>query len=740
MKKFSGCVRALVLLTVFLTLTLDLNAATSRKGVWIGSEMAQSTPNTWLIYRKTFNADTVPGCLIADIAADTKYWLWINGEPAVFEGGLKRGPAPGAIYFDRIDIAPYLKKGENTIAVLVWHFGKNGFSHANSGSVGLYFEAVSPELSVISDTSWDCAIYDAYGDTGAPHPNYRLSESNIRFDGRRERAGWQLPGYKGNMPKAIYIADPGKAPFGKLVERPIPQWKNSGFMPYVSVLRSENGGDTVFCRLPYNAQVTPYLKVKAPAGRTIEMLTDNYFGGSATNVRAEYVTRDGVQEYESYGWMNGHEVRYVIPADVEVIDLKFRETGYDTEFSGSFECSDPMLNELWKRSARTLYITMRDNYMDCPDRERAQWWGDEVNELGETFYALSPSAFKLATKGIRELMNWQHADGVIAAPIPAPNWNRELPLQMLASVGWYGFHTQYFYSGDSSFVAEIYPSLHRYLHDVWQLDRDGLVIFREGDWSWGDWGENVDIDVLTNCWYYLALKAEHEFARMLGKTEDMATIKACMDSISSAFDGRFWTGTAYRSRDYNGKTDDRAQAMAVVSGLASPDKYPALTAVLGCERHASPYMEKYVLEALFMMGQPDMAFNRMRERYANMLAYKDYTTLFEGWGIGENGFGGGTINHAWSGGPLTILSQKACGIEPTSPGFRTFTVNPRLGDLKWANASIETEYGMIRVSLKRNRRTIRAEITVPTGTHATVNTSKGPRQLAPGTHTVTLPQ
>ena len=41
---------------------------------------------------------------------------------------------------------------------------------------------------------------------------------------------------------------------------------------------------------------------------------------------------------------------------------------------------------------------MRDNYMDCPDRERAQWWGDEVNELGEAFYALSPSGRKTSRK------------------------------------------------------------------------------------------------------------------------------------------------------------------------------------------------------------------------------------------------------------------------------------------------------------------------------------------------------
>ena len=90
------------------------------------------------------------------------------------------------------------------------------------------------------------------------------------------------------------------------MERPIPQWKNSGLLSYVSV-RESLRGDTLFCRLPYNAQITPYLKVEAEAGKTIHIRMDNYEGGSERNVRAEYITREGEQEYESYGWMNGHE-------------------------------------------------------------------------------------------------------------------------------------------------------------------------------------------------------------------------------------------------------------------------------------------------------------------------------------------------------------------------------------------------------------------------------------------------
>ena len=512
-------------------------------------------------------------------------------------------------------------------------------------------------------------------------------------------------------------------------------WKDYGLKPYESTRRS---GDTIVCRLPYNCQMTPYLKVSAPAGKTIRMQTDNYMGGSTYNMRAEYVTRDGVQEYESLGWLNGHEMLYIVPEGVEVLDLKFRETGYDTELAGTFTCDDPFLEELYKRSARTLYITMRDNYMDCPDRERAQWWGDEVNELGETFYALTPSAHKLAVKGIYELMNWQRDDGVIYSPVPSGNWHRELPLQMLASVGYYGFYTQYFYSGDSTFVADIYEPLHRYLHEVWQPGENGLMTNRAGDWTWGDWGENIDLDILTNCWYYLALKGEREFARMLGKDDDIAMIDSKMTAIKDNFDSTYWTGTEYRSPGYTNPTDDRSQAMAVVSGLAPENRYPDIVKLLDTEYNASPYMEKYVLEALFIMGQPQRAIDRMHRRYAKMLGYKDYTTLFEGWGIGAEGFGGGTLNHAWSGGPLTLMCQKICGIEPTSPGFKTFKISPQLGKLKRASTSIETNYGTISVSLVKKGSRIAADITVPQGTTAQITVKGKPRTLAPGTHHVTI--
>ena len=744
--RLSNLLRKAALAAALTLSAASFAAAESRsdwKAHWITHSWVQSTTNTWISYRKEVKVTKRPDKLIAKIGADSKYWMWINGELAVFEGSLKRGPSPHGTYYDKVDIAPYLKEGDNTIAILLWHFGKQGFSHNSSGQAALIFEAVSPELEILSDKSWVCAPNTAYGDTDAPHPNYRLPESNIRFDARKEMQGWNMPGFdiRRKMHGASNVDEMVWPAMGEMVERPIPMWKDYGLKEYVSVRQS---GDTVYCKLPYNAQVTPYLKIDATnGGEMVRMMTDNYNGGSANNVRSEYIARKGVQEYESLGWMNGHEVWYIVPSGVKVMDLKYRETGYDAEFSGSFECGDPFLNELWKRSARTLYITMRDTYMDCPDRERAQWWGDAVNELGEAFYALSPSSQLLARKGILELMNWQAADGAIYSPVPAGNRVSELPLQMLASVGWYGFHTQYWFSGDSSFVAQVYPRVHRYLHGdgLWTFKENGLLNVRPGDWNWGDWGDDIDTEVLTNCWYYLALKAEKDFARMLGLQEDVEKASAMMKRIEDSFDTVYWTGSAYRDPNYKKQTDDRAQAMAIVSRLASEDKYPALYETLKKEYHASPYMEKYVLEALFRMGRADYAIERMKSRYVKMLAY-DYTTLFEGWGIGSEGFGGGTINHAWSGGPLTILSQKLCGIEPTAPGFKTFEVKPQMGTLKTASASLETNYGMIRVTLTRKSAksgVASLSIEVPEGATATVTASNGkPKVLGAGTYSLKI--
>lgn len=727
-------------IVVVICLALLPMSAKDWKAKWITSDRCQSRTNSWICFQKNVQLpelDNQP--VYADIAVDSKYWLWINGELVVFEGGLKRGPNPSDTYYDHVDLTPYLLKGENSIAILLWYFGKDGFSHNSSGKAGLLFDCQTEKFEILSDASWKCRYYNAYEETEAPYPNWRLPESNIRFNAQKEIVGWIEKGANPKFPSALVIGEAGMSPWNNLVERPIPQWKNYGIRDYVSIEKKEGlEVDTFYCKLPYNCHATPYLDVVSPAGKEIRIQTDHYLGGSEPNVRAEYVTKEGAQAYESLGWMNGHTVIYQIPKGVQVNSLQYRETGYNTEFTGTFVCNDDFLNRLREKAVRTLYVTMRDTYMDCPDRERSQWWGDEVNELGEAFYATDRRGHQLAYKGILELMGWQRYDGVIFSPCPSGNWRNELPAQMLASIGYYGFRTYYFYSGDDRFIPKVYDGMKRYLHDVWKTDEDGLVITRHGEWSWGDWGSHIDLDVLLNAWYYLALKAEQEFAQILQKTDDAKMIKGMMDKMEANFNKRFWTGKEYRSPNYRGETDDRGHAMAVLAGLAQPEQYPLIYEVLKKEYHASPYMEKYVGEALFVMGYPEFALQRTRERFAGMVNYPGCTTLWEGWGIGKEGFGGGSVNHAWSGGTLTLLSQYVAGITPLKPGFKEFQIKPQMGDLTSAKVTVDTRYGLIKADLQRKGKRIRMSVEVPEGTSAIVMDKGKPIRLESGKHQLVI--
>src|SRR5690606_17784551 len=108
------------------------------------------------------------------------------------------------------------------------------------------------------------------------------------------------------MDAVLILAKAGAAPWNNLKVRSIPLFKDYGLKKFADQPIRKDGvlADTLIFKLPYNAQVTPYLKIKSPlSGIKITLFTDNYliYNGGDNYLRSEYITRKGIQEYESLG-------------------------------------------------------------------------------------------------------------------------------------------------------------------------------------------------------------------------------------------------------------------------------------------------------------------------------------------------------------------------------------------------------------------------------------------------------
>ncbi len=721
-----------IIFFILMILATITNSATSQpliktdwKANWITHIKTNTQRNSWTIYRKQVNLSQKPTAEIkALISTDSKYWLYINNKLVVFEGQLKRGPTPIDTYYDEVNIGKYLNEGKNTIAILVWFWGKEGFCHKNSGKSALLFEADLGNSLLVSDESWKVAEHTAFGETQAPFPNYRLPESNIHFDAQKDIAGWQNDTFNDqNWANATLAGKAGDAPWNKLWLRPIPLWKDSGIISYKNDKKwpQISTGEIIKMHLPKNITVTPYLKIEAPAGLAIDIRTDNYKGGSEYNVRTEYITKAGVQEFETPGYMNGHQVFYQIPKGVKIIDLKYRETAYNTEFTGYFKSDNEALNSLWVKSLNTMNVNMRDAIQD-PDRERAQWWGDAVIILGEIFYSADSNGVKAIKKSISNLVEWQKKDGALFSPIPAGNWDQELPGQMLASVGKYGFYKYFEYTNDTAFVKYIYPAVKKYL-SLWEMDKNGLVLHRKGGWDWHDWGERIDVPLLDNAWYFMALDGAAEMAKVAGFDADAKAYQAKMIKIKTAFNKSFWNGNYYKSADYKFTADDRGNGLAIVAGIAGKEQWKTIKTMLDTTFNSGPYLEKYVLEAYFLMNDGQEGVKRMLNRYDAMIK-SPITTLWEGWQIGSNTYGGGTYNHGWSGGPLTLMSQYITGLTPDGPGYKNIAIFPQPSGLKSAEMGAQTEAGFIETNFEDDEEEFEIEVKSPEGKTLTIGLPK----------------
>jgi len=496
---------------------------------------------------------------------------------------------------------------------------------------------------------------------------------------------------------------------GGIIHRPL---KDYGLKDYVNITKtlphSENSTWTLVCELPYNAQFQPWIEVESPSGKTILFDSTNPLV-PAIQTTQQYTTKSGVQTYEVPNWISGEGARYTIPAGVTVRGVKFHETGYDTSLAGSFRCNDNDYNVLWQKAARTAYLCMREHYMDCPDRERSEWLGDAVLEMEEGFYTFDANSTSIA----KNLLLSKQINN--------------LPGQNLIAHGEFGEWTYYMYTGDLATISTIYSSTKEYL-ERYQLDANGLPVHRTEGWDWYDWGVGTtDAEVIQVAEYYTAINALKKMAKVTGHMDDVSALDTRINSIKTNFDKAFWKGDGYRSGN---DLDERANAMALVAGLADSSRWSAIGKVLETRMNCGPYFERWVLEALCRMNKPDKALLRMYNRY-KLQINSGFTTLWEyiersfeetpAYSIDSDEYL--SLNHAWNT-PNLILSKFIAGVAPEAPGWSTYHVFPQEAFLTSIKVKVPTGKGMIQVDIQKNGKQYKIELTSPPNTLAIVGIPK----------------
>lgn len=630
---------------------------------WIWCK-ANTRKDDKVIFRKAFELEQDVKEAVTYISVDTKYWLYVNGEQVVFEGGLFRESMPGCGYADKIDLGPYLKTGRNVIAVLCWYYGNEGRNNTDSSAAGFILEC--RELGIYSGSSFRCRRHPAYYETPEPLPAYLYGGYNLGFDGNKDISDFYLSDFDDSSFETAVTYSNGQ--WGKIYERPVPLIRKQELKTGALTTRQQN---RYIVNLPYAMNYCPYIEINAKGGEVISFFSDRYTvrGGPGDEEncynghRIEYICHPGLNRFESILYLFGEQMIIQSVAAIDILTAGYRETGYDCDIIGEFECDCDVTNKLVKKAARTLYVCMRDNFMDCPDRERGQWIGDVSVQVPQAIFLLSNSSLMLIRKAISDFIQLRKGD-ILVGNVPGANYS-ELPAQSLNAISEIGLIAEYYkYTGDSSVLAEAFEPAVNYLK-LWELGENGLLSSRDGNWRWFDHLYNSDEKVLENAWYYSAVRFALKMADILEDYRFNDWLDKREKSIKAGFDRYFWKGTYYSSGIL---VDDRANAIAVLSGLCPADNYPYIMKILVSVFNATIYMENYVLRALCEMGYLKEAYKRMVSRYYN-LAMNENSTLWEDFYIL------GSKNHAWSGSPATIAFRYFMGIE-TTDGFKTILIDP----------------------------------------------------------------
>ena len=474
----------------------------------------------------------------------------------------------------------------------------------------------------------------------------------------------------------------------------------------------------------YAAYILPLMpgthtySVKIRPDRRNTSLTDNSSGVKAI-LMPDYtgeVTPFRYCEIEGYG------------GEIRINDVVRQSVHYPfNETASHFFSSDTVLNQLWDLCKYSIKATsFAGTYVDG-DRERIPYEADAfINQL--CHYSVD-----------REYAIARHSHEYL---IDYATWPAEWIMQSVL-MAWY----DYLYTGNPASLQRFYNDLKAKTLTA-LTETNALISTKTGkqtpdflksikykgkeisdivDWPPGESDGFVftDYNTVVNAYHYEALILIARIAEVLGHTAERDAYMKQAQNLKQQFNKLlFDKNKGY----YNDGIDTDHSALhsnmfPMAFGMAPEQNKKTTTDYIRSRGTAcSVYGSQFLIDAVYNAHDADYGLQLLastaERSWYNMIRAGSTITL-EAW---DNKYKPNQDwNHAWGAVPANAIPRKLMGVEPLEPGFRKIRIKPQPSTLAYAELTMPTIRGNVKVSFKNTQgETFEMEIEIPANTVAEV--------------------
>jgi len=718
------------------------------KAKWISATGKTSDDHRPIYFRKAFDSKQKIKSARLYISAHGLYEVSLNGKKVTSDLF-----TPGwTSYNKRLQYQTYdissLLEVKNVLGAIV---GDGWFRGNIGGKVQRnYFGDQSALIAQIEITNTDGTKTQIITDDTWQTANGAIVESDIYngeiYDARLEIQGWDRPGFASESYTPAVIRD---YPTSVLVAScSYPVRAITEIIPQKIITTPR--GETVF-DMGQNMVGWVRLKVKGQRGDHVVLqfaeVLDKDGNFYRENLRAakatdEYILKGGEPEtFEPH--FTFHGFRYVkltdFPGKPELNTVTGIVIHSAMPPTGSFTCSDSLVNQL----QRNIQWGQRGNFLDvptdCPQRDERLGWTGDAQVFAPTA-AFNYNVAPFFSKWMADLAADQLADGKVPDVIPDVRSGRG------SSTAWGDASivvpwTIYQAYGDTRILEKQYASMKSWVE--YMHGRAAEKNLWTGDEHFGDWlafasrsssypGATTDKDLIATAYYAFSTGRLAQIAGILGKTGDAVKYEKLAMDIKTAFIHEFVTPAGRLISN-----TQTAYSLALSFNLM-PDSLVSKAAGYLAEdvrkmKHLTTGFvgTPLLCKALSDHGYADLAFMLlMHKEYPSWLypVTQGATTIWERWD-GQKTDGSfqdvsmNSFNHYAYGAIGDWLYNYIAGIviDPEFPGYKHFFLQPHPGGgLTNAKASLNSMYGTILSEWKIEQGVMHYFCRIPPNSSATI--------------------